>query len=40
MESQKITNSQSNHEKEQQSWRYHNPRFQDTLHKAIVIETV
>lgn len=28
MEPQKIPNSQSNPEKEQ-SWRYHNPRFQD-----------
>ena len=27
----KILNSQSSLEKEEQSWRYHNPRFQDVL---------
>ena len=31
MEPQKTPNSHSNIEKEEQSWRYHNPRFQDIL---------
>ena len=31
MESQKTLNSQNNFEKEEQSWRYHNPRFQNIL---------
>ena len=28
---QKTLNSQSNLEKEEQNWRYHNPRYQDIL---------
>ena len=31
MEPQKTLTSQSNLEKEQQSWRYHKPTFQDIL---------
>ena len=31
MAPQKILNSQSNLEKEEQSWKYHNSRFQDIL---------
>ena len=31
MKPQKTLNSQSNPEKEEQNWRYHNPRFQDIL---------
>ena len=39
MEPQKTTNNQSNLEKENQSWRHHNPNFK--LHyKAVVINTV
>ena len=34
MEPQKTPNSQSNLEKEEQSWSYHNLRFQDTLHSC------
>ena len=35
MEPQKTPNSQSNLEKEEQSWMYHNPRFQDILQVVI-----
>ena len=38
MKEQKTPNSQSNLEKEEQSWTYHNPTFQDIL-QAIVIQT-
>ena len=31
MESQKTLNSQNNFEKEEQSWRYHNAKFQNIL---------
>ena len=31
MEPQKALNSQSNLEKDDQSWKYHNPRFQELL---------
>jgi len=31
MKPQKTPNSQSNLEKEEQSWRYHNPKFQEIL---------
>ena len=33
MEPQKTPNSQSNLEKEKQSCRYHNPKFQDILQR-------
>ena len=39
MEPEKMLNSQSNPEKENQSWRHHNSRIQDAL-KAVIIKTV
>ena len=35
MESQKTPKSQNNLEKEEQNWRYHNPRFQDIVKSYI-----
>ena len=39
MEPEKTPNSQSNLEKENRSWRHHNPGLQDEL-KVVIIKTV
>lgn len=39
IEPQKTLNNQSNFEKEEQKWRYYNPRLQDII-QIIVIKTV
>ena len=40
VQNHKRLNSQSNLEKEKQSWRYHNSRLQVILLKMVVIKTV
>ena len=40
MEPEKTLNSQRDLEKENQSWRHHNPGLQAVLQKAVIIKTV